>query len=274
MFTKTVVAAMCLLAVLSFTVCASGAWAKAEDLVLKEAKTHEEVKDGTEVSAGWFVGVEPKGIEPFSCELLPQTYSESLDFQPHEGKMRLETNKSRKDEAKGTVTAPRCYSTTELAELRSRIKQEEEAAKGGSSPIRPRPRTSPSEYTTGTAPAMAAPSSEDSGELVLQEVDSTKRGTIKLSKPFVISFEDGGVTCTYESATKISAKWPPKYEGEEIKKEEEEFPNLEKTGNLTAKIKLKASKTNPKKGCAKDEDASIETWLGPLGEELETELIS
>ncbi len=274
MSTKTRVAAASVLAIVSFAICASGAWAKATDLVLREEITHEEVKTGTEVSAGWFVGLEPKESEPISCELLPQTYSESLDFQPHEGKMTLEANKSTKDKAKGPVSAPRCYSATELMELRDRIKQEEEAANGASSPIRRRPHAAHSEYTTERSGVIAAPSPEGSGELILQEVDATKKGTIKLSKPFVINFEEGGVKCTYESATKISAKWPPKYEGEEIEQEEKEFPYLEKTADLTATIKLKASKANPKKGCAKHEEASIETWLGPLGEEFEAELTS
>lgn len=264
MFRRTDVAAIAFFAMLGFAICTSGAWAK-KALTLREVKTGEEVKAGSEVPAGWFVGLEPKEGEAISCELLPQKYGEELD----EGRMKLDTNRSSKDRATGKVAAPRCYSAQELAELLERLKQEEEAAKGGSSSM---PRRS--EHSSHGSRRLTAPSSEGSGELVLEEMDATKKGSIELSKPFVVHFEEDGAKCAYESKAKISAKWPPKYEGttEEKEKEEKEFPNLEKTANLFATIKLKASKSNSKTACAKDERAYVEAWLGSPGEELLAEL--
>lgn len=269
MLSRTNVAAMTFFVILSFAICTSGASAK-KALTLREVKTGEEVKAGSEVPAGWFVGLEPKEGETISCELLPQKYGEVLE----EGRMKLDTNKSSKDRATGKVGAPRCYSGQELDELLERLKQEEEAAKGGSSATSRPGHGSGGEHATDASRALTAPSSEGSGELLVEEMDSSKKGTLELSKPLMIHLEEGGAKCAYESKTKISAKWPPTYEGtaEEKEKEEKEFPDLEKTANLFATIKLKASKANPKTGCAKDEQAYVEAWLGPPGEELLAEL--
>lgn len=267
--TKVVLIALCL--ALSFAILASPSWGKASDLTLKEVETGKEVKAGSQVPAGWYIALEPKEGETISCQLLEQKAGEELK----EGAMTLTSNKSTKDKANGKVAAPRCYSAKELSELEERIKKEEEE-KGPPSAIRSLRRATRvhTRRRADDVRSLTAPSSEGSGEMVLEEMDNNHKGTIELSKALVIHFEEGAVKCAYESKTKIKATWPPKFEGtgEEKKEEEEAFPNLEKTANLVTSAVLKLTKSSPKTGCAKTEEAFIEAWLGPLGEEFEAEL--
>lgn len=256
MITKTKILAIGSLAVVLLAVAAAGASAKSPKSVinLREPEKGAVIKSGSVVPAGWYVGL---GDEKYFCQVVPLEEGEVIK----EGSMTLNTNGSDKDKASGSVEAPPCYEEAEkeppaVVTLRRRahaahrrhIRASSEEAKVSA---------------TGTLKSQEITTKE----VKSKEGPAKRAGTIELSKAFVITIETKTLKCSYESKTKLKAVWPPE--------ENEAFPNIAKTGNLVAEASLKLDKSlSSKTGCAKTEEAYLETWLGPLGEEFEAELVS
>lgn len=203
-------------------------------------KEGETIKDGTTVHAGWYIGLEKAPYEHAICQVLVPNESE-------EGSMVLSTNSSEKDKATGSVAAPPCG-------------EPEEYEEGGKKLVRLK---------------KVEGLSLSGGPMKEQEVTTKHKGTIELTAPLILHTESGTTKCAFESKTKIDASWPPKYTTEEPGKAEEEeaFPFLEDTANLVVEPELKLDKSlSSKSGCAKGEKVAMETWLGPLGAELEADL--
>jgi hypothetical protein len=215
-------------------------------LNLKVPGAKTPVADGTKLPAGWYVGFGEK----FACQLLPLEEGESFK----EEAMVLNINGTTKDKATGTVAAPPCFEV------------EEEEATGGVANAAKRKRISHrsahQRIFSATETTISA-----TGKLASQEIKTNHKGKMELSAPLVIKLETGALKCAYESKTKIAATWPPE--------ENPEFPNIAKTADLGAEVTFKLDKAlSAKTGCAKKEEGFVETWLGPLGEELEAELAS
>lgn len=227
-------------AILVLAVSAAGASAKGA-LDLKEAGATNPVKAGSTVAAGWYIGIGEK----FFCQLLPLTEGEVIK----EGSMVLQSNGASKDKAAGSVAAPACY----------------EAEEETSSPMALHKR-----HGRGLRRHVFAASGTTitlTGTLSSQEVTTKHTGTIELSKPLTATLETAGLKCTYISKTKLKGTWPPEASPE--------FPNITKTADIDSEFSFKLDKSlSAKKGCAKSEEGFIETWLGPLGEELEAELVA
>lgn len=218
---------------------ASAAKKPKPELILKVADEGKEggatIASGSKVPAGWFVQMPGMEAKHVFCEVLPEEGEE-------EGSMVLNTNSSTKaDKATGTVAPPPCWE-----------------------------ETGPEEVSKATDVTLSG------GPLKSQEMTTKNKGAMDLSAGLLVTLETAGKKCAYEDTSKtIKGEWPPVYAEEEPEKKEEEeaFPFLEDTANLVAEPKFKLDKKlTTATGCAKTEEAFVESWLGPLGEEFEAEL--
>jgi len=214
-------------------------------LNLKVPGSKTPVADNTKLPAGWYIGFGEK----FACQLLPLEEGEKFK----EEAMELNINSTAKNKATGTVAAPPCFEV------------EEEATGGAASAAKHKRASHRSAHRRIFSAAGSTISA--TGKLVSQEIKTNHKGTIGLSAAIVITLETGALKCAYASKTKIAATWPPE--------ENPEFPNIAKTADLGAEVTFKLDKSlSAKTGCKKTEEGFVETWLGPLGEELEAELVS